>query len=273
MEKLAGMAPASGLAIAIEEHVAELRASVDAELTSPAIRTLRRHDESTVDRIVERYEQGAGGKTLAKEFGIPRSTVYYHLRRRGIERRPPSVSWKHPGPFPRPCETCGAEFTPTGYSVAKGWGRFCSRTCKGVGERVADSEERTCARKGCSKRFMPTPSEAVRPGHGQFCSRECRQLHFWRADEGARVTSFVSSLEERGLFKGGGRQRWHGRWSGAKPPAPGAPPRGRPRVLLSVEQRAAIGKLAALGWGRRAIASRLGVSEHVVRQVLADSEA
>ena len=61
-----------------------------------------------------------------------------------------------------------------------------------------------------------------------------------------------------------GRQRWLGRWKGREYGALG----GRPRVSVSEEQRNEIEKLAEQGWGRRAIAGRLLVSERAVRHVL-----
>jgi hypothetical protein len=216
---------------ALEAHVAELRAAVDAQLaeTAPPIRTLRRLNEATADAIVARYEEGAGLDTLEAEFRpIPRSTIYYQLRRRGVRMRPSSVPHRHPAPEPRTCarEGCDTAFTPTGYQVAQGEGRFCSRACARGASRVAEPEERTCARKGCGNKFTPMPSEAVRPNHGRFCSYRCRGLESWRT---GNVAGFVQSLTERGLFKLRAQRRWGGRWGGHKAPGPGARPRGKPR--------------------------------------------
>jgi len=63
---------------------------------------------------------------------------------------------------------------------------------------------------------------------------------------------------------GRARQRWQGRWAGKKYGKLG----GRPQVVATAEQRTEIENLAAQGWGRRAIANRLLVSERLVRNVL-----
>lgn len=65
------------------------------------------------------------------------------------------------------------------------------------------------------------------------------------------------------------RQRWKGRQNATKAPGPGARPRGRERLAVTDEQRTEIEKLAARGWGRRAIANHLSVSERLVRNILA----
>jgi hypothetical protein len=201
MKKPAVTAPASGPTIALEAHVAELRATIDTRIaeTAPPIRPLRRYDEATVDKIVERYLAGASTVRISADLGIPIRTVGYQLARRGIERRPSSVPHKHPAPGERVCarEGCGERFTPTGHQAAQpGGGRFCSRACARAAQRVADPEPRACRYKHCGKIFTPWPSEAVRPGRGQFCSHRCRQLHFWR-DEREKVEAFLHSVDER----------------------------------------------------------------------------
>jgi hypothetical protein len=64
----------------------------------------------------------------------------------------------------------------------------------------------------------------------------------------------------------GGRvaQRWLGRWKGREHGASG----GRPRLVATEPEHAEIRRLAGQGWGRRAIASRLRLSEWLVRTVL-----
>src|SRR5438034_8915674 len=86
---------------------------------APVRRTLRRHTEAQIDIAVEHYERGDSAETIEGELGIPASTVYYHLERRGIARRPCAVPYKHPVPEERVCARDGCEkrFTPTGYQA------------------------------------------------------------------------------------------------------------------------------------------------------------
>ncbi len=60
------------------------------------------------------------------------------------------------------------------------------------------------------------------------------------------------------------RQRWKGRWGGRAYGHLG----GRPKVAASDEQVAEVRRLAAIGWGRPAIASHLELSEWLVRKIL-----
>lgn len=96
-----------------------------------------------------------------------------------------------------------------------------------------------------------------------------RRLFFARdVDWHARGTHPASL---RALFSthiGSIRQKALGRLFAHKPPSPGARPRGRPTVAVTAEQRTQIVHLATHGWGRRAIAGRLGLSEWSVRAVL-----
>jgi hypothetical protein len=64
----------------------------------------------------------------------------------------------------------------------------------------------------------------------------------------------------------GGRvaQRWLGRWKGREHGSNG----GRPRLVATAPEQAEIRRLADQGWGRRAIATRLRLSEWFVRTVL-----
>lgn len=70
------------------------------------------------------------------------------------------------------------------------------------------------------------------------------------------------------LLSGRARQKVKGRWGGAKPPSPGARPRGRQKTTATPEQVRQIRRLAERGWGRRAISAQLMVSERLVRNVL-----
>ena len=57
------------------------------------------------------------------------------------------------------------------------------------------------------------------------------------------------------------KQRPDGRQNATTPPGPGAPPCGRERLTATDKQRADIENLAAAGWGRRAIANKMQLSE------------
>jgi hypothetical protein len=260
MKNPANTAPSSGPTVTLEAHVADLRAAVDTELaeTAPRVRALRRYDEATVDIIVERYLAGASTLVIARELRMPVRTVNYQLRRRGIELRPPAVPWKHPAPEARTCPTCGEAFTPTGHQVANGGGKFCSCPCARAARRVAEPEERTCARKGCGETFTPMPSEAVRPGHGRFCSHRCRGLEFWRT--GRVPLSFVRSLEERGLFGPRGRKRWLPQWAG--------PLGGRPRGYTDAQATHAL-ELVSKGMSDTAAGRVAGMTRRQVQHARA----
>jgi hypothetical protein len=136
-------------------------------------------------------------------------------------------------------------------------GRYCSSECFHLASRKGPAPQpRDCL--ACSRTFTPRfPAFAG----AKFCSRECWGRYRWR-----HGTISVELLS--GSRRGRGRQRWLGRWNATKAPGPGASARGRPRVQVTAEQRAEIETLAAVGWGRRAIAGRLLVSERAVRHVL-----
>jgi transcriptional regulator with XRE-family HTH domain len=86
-------------------------------------------DPATVDTIVARYVAGASGAQVANGLRLPQSTVFFHLARRGIDRRPSNLPHKHAPAQPRPCLNCGEVFRPDGYRVARGWGKFCTMAC------------------------------------------------------------------------------------------------------------------------------------------------
>jgi len=72
----------------------------------------------------------------------------------------------YPKPGPRPCEECGTIFTPTGYKVARGAGRFHSYECwnryragRGLtGTKGRPREPRAC-QCCCGVTFMPRSRE------------------------------------------------------------------------------------------------------------------
>lgn len=86
----------------------------------------------------------------------------------------------YPQPQPRPCEECGTIFTPTGYKVACGAGRFHSyecwnryRTGRGLtGTRAKPRTPRACA--ACGVTFMPKSRE--QRFHRSACATRIRML-------------------------------------------------------------------------------------------------
>ncbi len=161
---------------------------------------------------------------------------------------------KHPKPSKRVCafEGCERRFTPTGPQLSRGQGTYCSKTCEGAARRKRELVR--CAH--CGDEFSIS-SKLHRQGQ-RFCSRSCWHRYRWR--HGVAVSPELLA----GKTMGRARQRWQGRWAGKKYGKLG----GRPQVVATAEQRTEIENLAAQGWGRRAIANRLLVSERLVRNVL-----
>jgi hypothetical protein len=150
------------------------------------------------------------------------------------------------------CPICGKPRYYSASKIAKG-SRYCSSECFHLASRKAPAPKpRECLT--CSKTF--TPSFPAFSG-ARFCSRSCWGVYRW--SQGVISEELLS-----GPRRGRGRQRWLGRWKGRQHGFLG----GRKRIIVAEEQRIEIQKLASLGWGRRAIASRLLVSERAVRNVL-----
>lgn len=85
---------------------------------------------------------------------------------------PNSTSWKEGSRVERTCEVCGKSFETRAYAVAKGAGRFCSRSCKSRGIRPAQPRAiRVC--ETCGKQFEAIPADVAR-GKARFCSPGCR---------------------------------------------------------------------------------------------------
>ncbi len=149
------------------------------------------------------------------------------------------------------CKRCGRVFTRSevpNQSLAHWLARdYCSHEC-GHGPRV---RLRHCDQ--CAKLYRPHDNGP----HRRFCSRRCAQLERWR-----RLTDIPRTVLE--ALPPGARQRWIGRLEGRRFGRLG----GRPPVRLSDEQLARVKRLRASGWGRRAIATHLGVSERAVRNAL-----
>jgi hypothetical protein len=98
-----------------------------------------------------------------------------------------------------------------------------------------------------------------RPERRFYASLGCWARHRWKIGAVSRelVTGWPSG-------SGRARQRWLGRWDGRRYGHLG----GRPKITATDVQIEEIRRLAASGWGRRAIASRLRLSEWAVRRAL-----
>jgi DNA-binding XRE family transcriptional regulator len=155
-------------------------------------------------------------------------------------------------PEEKTCERCGRTFSRAevpNQSLAH-WlkRRFCSNDCF-CPER---GEPRSCAI--CGGDFLPS----YRAEESRRC---CCGSHgqLYRFQEGNVAPEFIAHMPSRA------RQRHVGRWEGRKYGQLG----GRPAAQLTDEQRIEVKRLSAKGWGRRAIANRLAVSEWAVRTVIA----
>ena len=71
-------------------------ATCDAHHRSPR-RTARQLQSAEVDELVAAYQAGGRVRELAARFSISRDTVGKHLRRRGIDTKPPGL---HPDDVP-----------------------------------------------------------------------------------------------------------------------------------------------------------------------------
>jgi hypothetical protein len=134
-----------------------------------------------------------------------------------------------------------------------------SRACSGPHARGLETRGTTLSadtrgRMSAGKEFKP------RPDVSEPYKRD------WR--EGGPLTRglfYDKDGNVKPYFKWPTRQKHLGRQNATKPPAPGAPPRGRQPLAATDEQKDEIRTLTAAGWGRRAIATRMRVSERLVR--------
>jgi hypothetical protein len=246
-------------------------------------------------------ERGMTMQQVALELGVSKRAVLNYLHFLGVETRPASPPAKYPrvgemrcaregctntvapkpsraarGPVycstdcyhdatrlyprvePRLCAREGCEnlVAPDPWRAARFARTFCSRKCREIAQRVhPDPGGVTCSRDGCDNVFRP-PAMHVARGWGRYCSSECWGLDRWQRG---------IALENRvALLPGRGRQKWLGRWGGREAGKLG----GRPRSDLTPAQLAKVQRLAEQGWGRRAIASRVRVTERAVRNAL-----
>jgi len=83
------------------------------------------------------------------------------------------------------CLTCGKEFYTYQRLINKGWGRYCSKKCRGVAERGENAPswkggKIKCICKICGVEFETILSN-INTGQGKYCSREC----YYKAKETA----------------------------------------------------------------------------------------
>jgi DNA-binding NarL/FixJ family response regulator len=90
----------------------------------------------------------------------------------------------------------------------------------------------------------------------EYCCRSHAQLA--RAERYDLADGFIAEMPPRA------KQIWFGRKKGSEAGHLG----GRPMATLTDEEKAKVARLASRGWGRRAIATQLLVSERAVRNVL-----
>jgi hypothetical protein len=249
------------------------------------------------EHAVALYKELRSVQKVAGILGCSPMTVWRDIKAAGVTL----FHTNEPKTEERICARDGCEnrFRPTPRQVRLGYGKFCSRHCDHEAHRIYEKPtERECARPGCENRFTPTGSN-VAMGWGSYCSKRCSAVmtydrkrkkgqivacdhcgeEFWRYDCALLENNFCSrecwnryrwkhglaiSPDLVSLTTGRARQRWYGRWAGRKYGHLG----GRRRVEVSDTQTAEIMNLANQGWGRRAIASRLLVSERAVRNVL-----
>jgi hypothetical protein len=257
-------------------------------------------------RVAELYPEQSTTE-IAVTLGVAQSTIANDVIALGISE-PVGPRRKHPKPEPRECEECGRTFTPKDASQdVRGYGKLCSEECKrhrgGLKaatdrHRRADEElarvnaagyltmrqaadEIKCAESALHRYveigYLETAGRRrVEGEHWTLVHRE--ELERFKTEEWPALRARHTEMRQGDLARGwpalpstwGGRarQRHLGRANATKPPAPGGRPRGAPTVELTAKQRADVDKLAALGWGREGIATRLHLSEWAVRKHL-----
>jgi hypothetical protein len=213
---------------------------------------------SHVDKIVALYvREERTLENIAAIVDATPPTVSAILEANGIPRRPGGLPPRLPRPEPRSCayEGCDVEFTPTPSQAARGDGHYHSYRCR----NLATTRPRTAGAyvicPVCGRSRWYWASDIARGN--RFCSASCWGRYRWK--HGLLADWWLARP-----LSGVTRQRWIGRWEGRRFGALG----GRPRASVSDTQRDEIQKLSDQGWGRRAIASRLLLSERAVRNAL-----
>ena len=182
----------------------------------------------------------------------------------------------HPKPVERACEQCDTLFTPDSdlgwHDVVKGWNKFCGIRCRGRAargrrSRATKGELVTCGQCGTETWRYDCELERdrawVHGREGWFCGKACqaehRKLYPWPG-----YRNFVSPRAS-----GRARQRMIGAREGRVAPAG-----GRRRIDPGAKAEEVL-RLRAVNprLGERAIAARLGVTRHLVREILAQHAA
>lgn len=213
------------------------------------------------EKITALYLAGSTLEAIASLYKVSPGTVVTILEANEIPRRAGGNPRIYPVAEERSCENdgCDVRFIPTGAQVARGNGRFCSYRCRSQARKRprTNGEYVECPVCGGTRWWYASDIARGRT----FCSAACWARY--RFAHGLFSPQFV-----RPFWSGRARQVWLGRAAGRFGRLG-----GRPSVLVTDEQRSEIGTLAARGWGRRAIASRVVLSESAVRKALAELHA
>jgi len=132
--------------------------------------------DDQIQEVVERYKQGEGGTTIAKDYPVTHNAIYGLLDRRGVERRSVSetlsADWSEVAD--QYCKHCGELIEPTGNPKRYLKRDYCSRGCQAEG-RVKTRYTHTCQQ--CGDTFRNLREEA------KYCSDDCA--------DAAKVTSEI----------------------------------------------------------------------------------
>ncbi len=251
--------------------------------------------------MVALYADGVSLDKIGARYHVAGKKARSAIEARGVPIRTAGQRRRYPDPEERTCagDGCDVRFTPTPSKAAQGEGRYCSKacsarvasaisnelrkngefvTCPGCGgsrylsasrlERGSRYCSSECYHLACRKGPSPAPRQCLScsktftprfPAFDAtyFCSRTCWAL-YRRSDRPETLVPLMRTFAPRI------RQKALGRLLGA----PAGRLGGRPRVTLTEAQRAEVAQLDAQGWGRRAIANRLLVSEWAVRNAL-----
>lgn len=117
----------------------------------------------------------------AAPFMVPPSSTTRRCSSACVAKFRPGRPRTRPGPKPtpgleRPCAHCGVVFRPRTDSLARGYGRYCSHRCSGLGRRTR--ETLGCATCGAVLSLIPSRSAN---GKGRYCSNACFSLGRTRA--------------------------------------------------------------------------------------------
>lgn len=103
------------------------------------------------DQAAELYARGLTLTEVGQRLGVSPSTVLNYLAALGVDRRR-NQSTRYPKPEPRICghPRCNVVFTPQGFQVAKGRGRYCSTACARAAGQVYPIPRGACGTAWCT---------------------------------------------------------------------------------------------------------------------------